>query len=154
MVTKRPPERIYLRRPFPLSRCVVVAWYGSRIEGSGKRGERNQIRSDIVFSGSSSNASTFRHGTATVSISRRGNGNDAIPLPVCRAVRLSVLRAVSCPASRFPFRYSSRVISFRSPFRCRLVVRFSLVSSFVPSFMPLGGVFVFRGGRRGEHRFR
>lgn len=46
------------------------------------------------------------------------NENDVLPLPV----RLPVRLVVTCPSSRFPFRYSSRVISFRSPFRYRPVV--------------------------------
>lgn len=117
MVTKRSPGHISLRRPFPLSRCGVVAWYGSRIEESGRRGERNQIRSGIVFSGFSSNVSASRPGTVTVSISRRGNGNDVLPLLAC----LPILRAVSCPSSRCPPRYPSRATSFRSPFHCAVL---------------------------------
>ena len=88
-----------------------------------------------------------------------GNGNDAISL--------LVRRAVSCPSSRFPFRYPSRGVSFRSPFwlpsrhivplysvvfffPCP-VMRSSLVSFFVLPFVPLCGCQFFEagGGERG-----
>ena len=106
MVTKRPPERIYLRRPFfPLSRCGIVAWYSSRIEGSGRRGERNQIRSDIVFSGFSSNVPTSRHSTPTVPIFiRKWERCPASPRPPCRFVSVVPLPVpVFVPCNLFSF---------------------------------------------------
>lgn len=94
---------------------------------------------NIVFSRFLSDVPASRSSTAIVSISRRGNGNDVLPLPVCLLARLPALRVVLRQAPRFPPRYPSRVISFRfavSP--CRSVVRCSLRLVFRPVVRAVG----------------